>query len=207
MWTATRIRQAAIAAIVGGVAWMVTPWVDVFAGTPWAVAPEPVIAALMLVGVLAVHARYGGVYGRLGTAGVALTIVGFALVGIGLAVGIWGYELFLGTAQPDWPGIPFLLGELGIYLGLLLLGIGLYRAEVLSTSRALIFVAALPVAVGFIVLGSMLGSGTVADGLMGFGLTGTAGLCLVVLGYTLRSATGETTTEVSLTSEEEPQAG
>ncbi|WP_336364851.1 hypothetical protein, partial [Halalkalicoccus salilacus] len=84
---------------------------------------------------------------------------------------------------------------------------GLYRAEVLSTSRALIFVAALPVAVGFIVLGSMLGSGTVANGLMGFGLTGTAGLCLVVLGYTLRSATGETTTEVSPISEEEPQAG
>ena len=71
-------------------------------------------------------------------------------------------------------------------MGLLLLGIGLYRTRTVPRVRALVPLSVLPESIAIMVLGAALGSGLASEVVFAIGLIGFIGLSLVVLGYTLR---------------------
>jgi hypothetical protein len=86
----------------------------------------------MLGGLVGLHARQAGLYGRLGTVGFYLAFAGAALAFVGQATsGIFPHNNgALGWLFSD-PGFGFLVGILLLSLGLVLLGVATLRARVL----------------------------------------------------------------------------
>jgi hypothetical protein len=86
------LRWGGLAAMLGGVLWALTPLrQDVFGGgrIPGDPVFRPynfvilVIAVLLTMGLGGLHTRYKGRYGRLGTVGVVVIFVGYALLFFG----------------------------------------------------------------------------------------------------------------------------
>lgn len=169
-------RWGGLAAMVGGVLWAVTPLRESVLGggalpghpvfRPYNLALM-VIAALLTAGLLALHERYGGSYGRLGTAGMVVTLAGYALLFFGSVPAV-----LLTREARDF--IRFgqdagFFGALLSLIGALLLGIALRRAGVASRLGAWLLIVALPVGLVGVVL------------LSGLGFEDTAGLPWTVL--------------------------
>ncbi len=125
MSTSSFVRWGGLAAVLGGVLWMAV--FAVFASRPSGPGSAPpyrsfeglyvpclVSAVLIVAGLVALHAHLRGTYGRLGTAGFVLALVG--AVSLALVVG----------------GVPFLwsrVGALGLLLGSILMGAAALRAS------------------------------------------------------------------------------
>ncbi len=170
-------RWGGLAAVVGGLLWAVTPLREPVLGggrfpghpvfRPYNLALI-VIAVLLVAGLLALHERYGGRYGRLGTAGMVVTFAGYALVFFGSIPAVLftqdGPLALIRTGQD----LGF-LGAMVSLVGALLLGVALWRARAGSRLGALLLIVALPVGLVGVVL------------LSGFGPEDTAGLPWTVL--------------------------
>ena len=175
------VRWGALAALVSGVLWIV-------GGLLHLAYPQDPPGALghflnylgtaifsgaylgMLGGLVGLHARQAGLYGRLGTAGFFLAFAGAALAFVGQATSaIFPKEGTLGWLFSD-PGFGFLVGLLLVSLGLVLLGVATLRARVLPRWCGVGLIA--------LVVFSALGA---------FGGFVMVGLIWLALGYTLRS--------------------
>lgn len=85
------IGRGGVASMVGGALWALTPLREPLLGgrVPEHPVFRPynlvllVITVLLAVGLSALRARYKGSYGRLGTAGVVVVFVGYALMFLG----------------------------------------------------------------------------------------------------------------------------
>ena len=170
-------RWGGLAAVVGGALWAVTPLRESVLGGgrfPDHPAFRPYnlalifIAMLLAVGLLALRERYGGDYGRLGTAGVVVTFVGYALLFFGSIPAV--------VFTQDGPLALIRIGQdLGFFgalvslVGAFLLGMGPWRAGAASRLGALLLIVALPVGLVGVIL------------LSGLGLEDTAGLPWTIL--------------------------
>ena len=182
--TPSLVRWGALAALVSGVLWIV-------GGLLHLAYPQDPPGALghflnylgtaifsgaylgMLGGLVGLHARQVGLYGRLGTAGFFLAFAGAALAFVGQATSaIFPKEGTLGWLFSD-PGFGFQAGILLMILGLVLLGVATLRARVLPRWCGFGIIA--------LVVFSILGA---YGGFVAFGLVWLA------LGYTLWSQLG-----------------
>lgn len=170
-------RWGGLAAILGGVLWAVTPLREAVLGGG-GLPGDPVfrpynlallaIAVLLAVGLLALHGRHAGAYGRLGTAGFVVTFLGYALLFLGSVPAVLFAEdgpLSLVRGGQD---VGF-FGALISLIGALLLGVALWRVGAASRLGAFLLIAALPVGLVGVIL------------LSGLGLEDTAGLPWTVL--------------------------
>jgi hypothetical protein len=114
------VRWGGLAAMVGGVLWMVV--FTLFASSPSGPGSAPpyrsfeglylpflVSAALIVAGLVALHTHLRGIYGRLGMAGFVLALVGAAA------------ELVLVVSGAFWPWGR--VGALAVVLGSVLIGV------------------------------------------------------------------------------------
>ena len=143
------IRRGGLAGVVGGALWALTPLREPLLGGRFPEHPvfRPynlvllLVALLLAAGLLASHARYRGSYGRLGTVGVVVVFVGYAM-------------LFLGSIPavlllPDGSRRLILAGQdlgfLGAFVagvGAVLLGIALLRTRSAARAGALLLIVA-----------------------------------------------------------------
>ncbi len=191
------IRWGGLASMVGGALWALTPLREPILGGrfPGHLVFRPynfvllVIAVLLMVGLLALHARYKRAYGRLGTVGVVVIFVGYALLFIGSIPAVLlsadGVRSLIMAGQD----LGF-LGALVAGVGTILLGIALWRARAASRLGALLLIIALPV--GFI--GVILISAAGLVDIAGLALTVPYGVAWLLLGHHLQSNAGEPTT-------------
>jgi len=158
------IGRGGLAGMAGGVLWALTPLRQPLLGGRLPEHPvfRPynllllVIAFLLAAGLLALHARYKGSYGRLGTAGVVVVFVGYVLLFLGSLPAVvlspeGSRELIL-TGQD----LGF-LGALVAGVGAVLLGIALLRTLPGALAGALLLIVALPVGLAGVILVSNLG--------------------------------------------------
>ena len=179
--------------MVGGTLWALTPLREPILGGRFPGDPvfRPynlallVIAVLLVVGLLDLHARYGGSYGRLGTAGVVVILIGYALLFLGSVPAVLLSPGGLRSLIMAGQDLGF-LGALVAGVGAVLLGIALRRAGVASRMGALLLILALPVGIAGVVLISAVGLTDIA----GLALTVPYGGAWVVFGNQLRSPRG-----------------
>ena len=185
------MRWGGLAGMAGGALWALTPLREPVlggGGLPGHPIFRPynlvllVIAALLVAGLLALHAQYRGSYGRLGTAGVVVILVGYALLFLGSVPAV------LLSAEGSRPLIMAgqdlgFLGALIAGAGAILLGVALRRARVASRLGALLLVLALPVGIAGAILVSAVGFADIA----GLALTVPYGGAWVVFGNQFRS--------------------
>jgi hypothetical protein len=204
------IGRGGLAGMAGGVLWALTPLRQPLLGGRFPEHPvfRPynlvllVIAFLLSAGLLALHARYKGSYGHLGTAGVVVVFVGYAMLFSGSVPAVvlspeGSRELILAGQDLGF------LGALVAGIGAVLLGIALLRTRPTPRARpragALLLIAALPVGLAGVILVSGLGFVNIA----GLPLTVLYGGAWIVLGSHLRtqwpqgSATAEQPSRVS----------
>jgi hypothetical protein len=170
-------KWGGIAAMLGGALWALTPLrQNVFGGGRFPESPifrpynfvVEVITILLIVGLVALHARHKRTYGRLGTAGVVVIFSGYAL---GFTGGIPAV-LFPSDGLRDVIMIGQNLGFLSVLIagvGAILLGIALWQSRAVLRLGALLLIISLPV--GF--------PGAIA--LEAIGFEDSAGLALMVL--------------------------
>lgn len=168
------IRWSGLAAMLGGALLVVKGIVILLSnGDPSFVPPATFLFSLGMVGL---HARLEGRSGPLGGIGVFLAYVAVGasvvnLIGLGLPVPAPG--------EPDAPmllQVTYMVAFLGILIGLLLLGIAVLRARVMSPRWR-----AIPLAVGILWF-PLQGIGFVISDGVGLVL---GGLAWMLLGYVL----------------------
>lgn len=130
MTTSDIIRWGGIAAMLGGVLWVV--WSNLFrvsveaAGGPFADGLLLLAALLTLAGLVGLHALQGGRYGRMGRAGFYTAAVGLFVQALAALVLLIGSEAtFL-----QWLVAP--VGSLTVLVGLVLYGAATLQARVLA---------------------------------------------------------------------------
>ncbi len=164
------IRWGGLAAMVGGALWVVV--FTIYALRPSGPGLEPpyrsfeglylpnlVAVVLIVAGIVALHARLRSLYGRVGTVGFVLALVGAAVLVISGASWPWelvgaialllgsllmGMAIVVANAPPRWGAIALIVGSLVFFL---------YNTE---TARVWF---ALPYGVAWIVVGYLLWSG------------------------------------------------
>lgn len=143
------IKTAGIGAMFGGGAVLTASILDnvtELTGTPATIgymttwAMFAIGALLLLVGAVAVHARYGEEYGRLGIAGTTIAGLGFLSMTVG---GAWSAVLTGAVGNSPAGGLAF-AGLLIAAFGSLVLAIALRRAGI--APRAVALLVAAPVA-------------------------------------------------------------
>jgi hypothetical protein len=182
-------KWSGVAAMLGGALWALTPLREaVFGGGRFPEHPvfRPynfvilVIAVLLIVGLVSLHARHKRSYGRLGTAGVVVIFVGYALLFVGSLPAV----LFASDGLRNVIMIGQDLGFLAMLVagvGAVLLGVALWRARAVPRLAALLLIIALPVGL----------TGTIALEAIGFedsaglALTALYGVAWIMLGYRL----------------------
>ncbi len=187
------VRWGGLAGMVGGTLWALTPLREPILGGRFPGDPvfRPynlvllVIAVLLFVGLLALHARYRESYGRLGTAGVDVILIGYALLFLGSVPAVLLSPGGLRGLIMAGQDLGF-LGALVAGVGAVLLGIALRRAGAASRLGALLLILALPVGFAGVVLVSAVGFSDIA----GLALTVPYGGAWVVFGNQLRSPRG-----------------
>ena len=154
-WTPRRTRLAGIAGIVGGVVLTIVAIVHnalgLEPGTPAGTISglfHLVTYALMLAALLAVNARYGTDYGRLGR--VVAYVIGVSVAAL-IPVGLL-FEFVFGE---DWAlgGIVAGIAFLAMHLGGSVYGIVLWRRTKVTRLAAGLFVAVVPAIIIVAVLG------------------------------------------------------
>lgn len=153
-----RTRQAGAAILVGGLVYVGFP----FLGTGQSSADGTlaytvtglvgaIAAALVLVGLYGLHARYGDEYGRFGLATTILSGLAFALVVVGMTT-----EAIASSFQPsiDVGGTAWFLGTVAATLFASLSGLALWRSG--FGSAAIVLAATLPLALVVAVVGDAL---------------------------------------------------
>ncbi len=187
------VRTAGIGAMIGAgavLAGLILDNVVEFTATPgtaeyvtaWSMLA--VGGLLLLVGVLAVHARYGAVDGTLGTIGAGIAGLGFLSMVVG---GAWSAVYTGPVLDASTSGGLVFLGLLVATLGSLVLAIGLWRAGV--AARAVAFLVAAPmVFVATFVVGEPLSAATGYD-VMWLLFLLTFALGWIALGDALRADT------------------
>lgn len=187
------IRWAGLAAMVGGTLWAITPLREPILGGRFPGHPvfRPynfvivVVAVLLIIGLLALHARYKGSYGRLGTAGVVVIFVGYALLFFGSVPAV----LFSASGPRGLILAGQDLGFLGALVsgvGAILLGVALWRARAAPRSGSVLLIIALPVGIIGVILVSAAGLADAA----GLPLTVLYGGAWILLGSQLWSRSG-----------------
>jgi hypothetical protein len=184
------IGRGAVASMVGGALWALTPLREPLLGGRFPEHPvfRPynlvllVITVLLAVGLWALRARYKGSYGRLGTAGVVVVFVGYALMFLGsfpaVVLSPEGSRGLIMAGQD----LGF-LGALVAGVGAVLLGIALLRTRLAPRAAALLLILALPVGFLGVILVSALGFVDIA----GLPLTVLYGGAWIVIGTHLGS--------------------
>ena len=128
-FTKLQTRWMGFAAMLGGAAWMLGNLYRIFTGNTgavrWTMLVSPVLFAL---GLLAFHSRQAGRGGRLGTAGLLLTLAGFAIV----LIGALGNNLGFYWVSNYLYGPVF---AIVLPLGIALFGIGAVRAGEMRAGR------------------------------------------------------------------------
>ena len=184
------IGRGAVASMVGGALWALTPLREPLLGGRFPEHPvfRPynlvllVITVLLAVGLWALRARYKGSYGRLGTAGVVVVFVGYALMFLGsfpaVVLSPEGSRGLIMAGQD----LGF-LGALVAGVGAVLLGIALLRTRLAPRAAALLLILALPVGFLGVILVAALGFVDIA----GLPLTVMYGGAWIVIGTHLGS--------------------
>jgi hypothetical protein len=184
------IGRGAVASMVGGALWALTPLREPLLGGRFPEHPvfRPynlvllVITVLLAVGLWALRARYKGSYGRLGTAGVVVVFVGYALMFLGsfpaVVLSPEGSRGLIMAGQD----LGF-LGALVAGVGAVLLGIALLRTRLAPRAAALLLILALPVGILGVILVAALGFVDIA----GLPLTVLYGGAWIVIGTHLGS--------------------
>lgn len=203
MSSSSAIRWGGLASMIGGALWAITPLREPLFGGRLPEHPvfRPynflllVIAVLLIVGLLALHSRYKREYGRLGTAGVVVILLGYALLLMGsLPAILLSPESLRGLIMAG-QDLGF-LGSLVSGVGAILLGIALWRVRAASRLGSLLLIVALPV--GFV--GVILLSAVASPDIAGLALTVPYGGAWVVFGnqlWSLSSAAAEQPSRVS----------
>ena len=198
MASAKLIRWSGLAAMLGGLLWIVlVPLQGMAESTKVLGLTEGAYnrmntASLLLLtaGLAGLYARQAGRFGRLGVAGSVLAIIGLALVVLGNVIEFWISDLIFADVQLGefkQVGVgSFLIGLCVLAVGLVLVGIATIQAKTLPRwSRVLPLVIALLLASGFLVALSI--------GEWGFWLIVLSlGPGWVLLGYVLWSDQAET---------------
>ncbi len=174
------IRWASIAAILGGVLWVV--WNNLFrvsieaAGGPFSDALLFLAALLTLAGLMGLHALQRGNYGRIGRVGFYTAAVGLLAQALAALVLLMGSEVLENFAQ--WLVAP--VGSLTVLVGLVLYGAATLQAMVLPLWCGLALIVVPPIA---FYLNSKVFYGSLA----------LFGVLWVALGYVLWSRRGTPT--------------
>ncbi|MDP9458672.1 MAG: DUF973 family protein [Actinomycetota bacterium] len=145
-------RRGGLAAIVGGALWAITPLREPLLGGSF----PGYLAVLLAMGLLALHARYKGSYGRLGTAGVFVIFGGYALMFLGSIPAVVFTEEGPLTLIRTGQDLGF-LGALVALVGAFLLGLALWRSRAASRLGALLLIVSLPVGLLGVILLSAIG--------------------------------------------------
>ena len=176
------IRWCGLLAMLGGVLWALWGVVQQLAGwgQPGTTAYEryelvnrllPFALLPVVVGFIGLHAAQRRSYGKLGTAGFTIVLVGLILIAAGNVGEFWVFsdQSYVGAGRnASWT--LFLLGHLVLVIGTLLFGIATVRAKVFPGGAAMLFAAlglgvvvpflgAVIFAVPFVWLGYLLYSG------------------------------------------------
>lgn len=203
MLSSTLVRWGGLASMVGGALWALTPLREPLFGGRFPGHPvfRPynlvlvVIAVLLIVGLLALHNRCKGSYGWLGTAGVVIIFIGYALLFFGSIPAVLLSPDGLRGLIMAGQDLGF-LGALVSGVGAILLGIALWRARAASRLGALLLIIALPVGIVGVILLSAVASADTA----GLALTVPYGGAWVILGsqlWSLRGTAAEQPSRVS----------
>ena len=215
-WTPKRIRQAGLAAILGGALSAAYPIGEFFfefgpQGTPGYetyllfITPLPVLLVLLLVGVVGLYAYAKDTYalGWMARAGVAILAAGYGLEIVGNLIEVWVAGTNPAAVLGGNAHLLTLFGILMELLGASLFGIALLRWTALPRIGAGLLAVALPAGIGGAVALVLAG----LDQALFFAFTVPIGTALVVLGYHLRSAATETSAEPSRANDEEAHTG
>ena len=167
MASAKLIRWSGLAAMLGGLLWMVLGFLQGMAestkvlGLTEGAYNRMNTASLLLLtaGLAGLYARQAVRSGRLGVAGFVLAFIGLALMVLGNVIESWISDLIFADVQPGEfkPGAhagwgTFLIGLCVLAVGLVLVGIATIQAKALPRwSRALPLVTGLLLASGFLV--------------------------------------------------------
>ena len=179
-----------LASMAGGALWAVTPLREPLLGGRFPEHPvfRPydlvlvVIVVLLIVGLLALHNRNKGNYGRLGAVGFVITLAGYALLFFGSLPAVLLSPDGLRGLIIAGQDLGF-LGALVAGVGAILLGVALWRASAASRIGALLLIIALPVGFAGVIVMSAFGLADVA----GLSLTVPYGGAWIILGRQLWS--------------------
>ena len=180
MTTADLIRWGSIAAMLGGVLWVV--WNNLSrvsseaAPSPFSDALLLLAALLTLAGLVGLHALQGGNYGRIGRAGFYTAALGLLAQALGALVLLMGSEALLWLVAPVGSSV----GSLVVLVGLVLYGAATLQAGVLARWCGLGLILVPPIA---FYMNSRVFYGSLA----------LYGVLWVALGYVLWSRTGTPT--------------
>lgn len=151
-WTAARIRRAGLAAVLGGVLWIV-PYGSFGGAVPLSVAGPLAVGipvVLLLAGVAGFRARYGRSLGFWGRGGLVVVVAGLVLFGVGGALlyqypGITGGSFDGSISVGGWVAIALLaLGSVATAGGGAALGVALHQRRVGSRAAGPLLVAQVP---------------------------------------------------------------
>ena len=176
------IRWSGLAAMLGGLLWMVLGALAGMTGgstkvlglTEGAYSRMFTVSLLLVTaGLAGLYARQAGRFGRLGAAGFVLAFIGLALMVLGIVIEWWISDLIFADVQPGQfkPGAHagwgiFLVGFCVLAVGFVLVGIATIQAKALPRwSRALPLVIGLLPASGFLVALSIGEWGLLSPGL------------------------------------------
>jgi len=139
------VRLGGIAAMIGGVFWVVWSLLGRVsfeaAGRPFADALLLLAALLTLAGLVGLHALQGGNYGRIGRAGFYTTAVGLLVQGLA-ALFLMGGDAWEVALQ--WLVAP--VGSLIVLVGLVLYGAATLQARVLARWCGVALIVVPPIA-------------------------------------------------------------
>jgi hypothetical protein len=196
----TPVPRTATAGLVGGALWALLPVAsdvasvdDVEFGTLPFVAVivsywlfAVVAPALIVVGLVALRRALGPDAGRIGTAGLIVSMVGVSAMALGVGIEVasitfGGGEVALGHAM-------LLIGFLVHIAGSIPLGIVVFlrRRDVLSRTAGLLLALALPLGLGLGLLGSTVDPNN--DAWFWAAIAVPTGIAWVLLGLSLRAA-------------------
>ncbi len=149
------IRLGGLATMVGALLFVAAPLFSRY--FPQAMEPLPAMEAflvvaliLMPVGMVGFHALQGRNYGRVGLAGFWMAVVAPLAVALGSASYLWWGSVF--GASLLWLALP--VGPIVLLVGFALYGVATLRVRVLPRWCGVIFIVAMPVALGSSIVGA-----------------------------------------------------
>ncbi len=167
MSSSSLIQWGAVGFMLGGVAWVASGLMVVFANPimgPAPAYPVVVMVALLLTvaGLVGLHVLQRESYGHIGRVGFYTALVGITLQILGTGAPLWGGSDLI------WPWLRFPVGFVVVLVGFVLLGVATLLARALPRWYGVVLIILQPVSVILLAYGNVW-----------------RGLVLVVLGYEL----------------------